>query len=145
MIFLRGLVTLVLLFASMLLWAQAGPGGPPGGGSGGPPSGGGTGGSTPGEGTLSVHESPKVEDAVTIAFDTNEKVHKIIWTDKNGFYTLRIMDPSGKVIRNFNKIYKEKNFVINPQVLAPGMSLLLLVTDKGTIITKKILKTQCYE
>lgn len=92
MIFLRGLVTLVLLSASMLLWAQAGPGGPPGGGSGGPPSGGGTGGSTPGEGTLSVHESPKVEDAVTIAFDTNEKVHKIIWTDKNGFYTLRIND-----------------------------------------------------
>ena len=143
MYLLKGLLFLLSIAFSTLVYSQ-GPSGPPGGG--GAPPGGGTGGTTPGQGTLAVGNIALQNAELQVAYDHKNDAFKILWNKhSNKTAEIRIMDSVGRLIADFSKVSTNNELIIDTNYIKTEFVLVLIKINTETLITKKLRKTHYYE
>lgn len=143
MYLLKGLLLLLSIAFSTLVYSQ-GPSGPPGGG--GTPPGGGTGGTTPGQGTLAVGDVALQNAELQVAYDHKNDALKILWNKySNQTAELKIMDSVGRMIADFSKVSTNNELIIDANYIKTEFVIVLIKINTETLITKKLRKTHYYE
>lgn len=139
--FFNNLFRIFFLLLPFAIFAQTGPGGPPGGG--GSPSTGGTGGSTPGQGTLAVNEVSN--DQVIIAYDKSVGKYRIIWRNKDRTADLTLVDAVGRVIKSSFSVSTFSDYFLDTADLKSGVTFVIIRIDEENRIIKKLPKTHYYD